>query len=89
MIEPALQKSEVKHIERLITIYMNQEPLAKFAASQSPNNDEVYTLQDCIQSNPVTPIEISNGNGHVRKSIWREAPGRSPHVKRFYFELFR
>lgn len=74
LIEPALEKSEVKQIERLISIYMNQEPLSKFNASHGPENEKVHTYEDFIATKSTAPMDVCDE--YIGNSIWREAPGK-------------
>lgn len=74
MIEPALAKSEVKHIERLISIYMNQEPLSQFNTSHAPENEKVHTFEDFIATKSTAPMDVCDE--YIGNSIWREAPGK-------------
>lgn len=72
LIEPSLNSSEAKYIERLITIYMNP--------ANSTNNSEldinevvIHTIDDCLTDGPVEKmVTLFEQN---RNSIWREAPG--------------
>lgn len=73
LIEPALSKQEVKHIEQLISIYMRQVSVGKSEAGHSPDIDVVHTFEDCIQSNTTKSIDLPNEQNEG--SIWREAPG--------------
>lgn len=74
LIEPSLNSSEAKHIEQLITIYMDLNPSNSTNNSKLCSNDVViHTLDDCLKDGPVDKMvtEVKQ-NG---KSIWREAPG--------------
>lgn len=73
LIEPSLNLSEAKYIERLIVIYMDVNPSKVTNNSKLDINNVIHTLDDCLKDVPVEKV-ISQVEKN-RNSIWREAPG--------------
>lgn len=77
LIEPSLTEPEVRYIQRLIAIYMEQE------ASKSSNSEDSRLGDDLVHTIDDYPQEIAakltepTTNVSSEESIWREAPGRS------------
>lgn len=74
LIEPSLAESDVRYIQRLISIYMEQNALKSSNPdeSRSLGDDLVHTIDDCPQQ-----IAAKSTEPTTNESIWREAPGRS------------
>lgn len=68
MTEPALQKTQIQYLEKLISIYLDDD--ASATNQNRSNDDKVYTLLDDVDANNENTLRIESTT-----SIWREAPG--------------
>lgn len=69
LIEPSLSTTEAKYVERLITIYMDENPIINAKIDE----DTIHTLDEFLEKNQMEKL-ISTEN-HIQSSIWKEAPG--------------
>lgn len=71
LAQPPLDQGEIQQVEKLISIYTNEDVDAMETVSTSDSMDvKVYTLEDDVQPEPGTK-EMSN----QMVPIWREVPG--------------
>lgn len=77
LIEPSLSESEIRYIERLISVYMEPDTSksSNCNGNKSHGNDIVHTINDF--PNEMTKTTEPTTAANADNSIWREAPGRS------------
>lgn len=91
LIEPALTDTDAKHIERLISIYMDENSTKSPSSEENgcilSADDKIYTLDEFLHGN--VPTESSSDV--TVDSIWRVAPGMSVciHFSFFGYLLFQ
>lgn len=77
MIEPTLTDTDAKQIERLISIYVDQDA-AKLPSSDKSSTilstyDEIHTLDEILHGN--ANVQAKSCSDVSIDSIWKMAPG--------------
>ncbi|XP_031640748.1 uncharacterized protein LOC116352352 [Contarinia nasturtii] len=67
LIEPALNKTQTKYIERLLAIYLDEDTSM---IDQTIQDDKIHTLEDYTPNNVIQTTEAPNAEA----SIWRQTP---------------
>lgn len=69
LIEPALSETQTQYIERLLAIYLDEEPSK---SNQSIDDGKIYTLEDYTPKTVSSSVETADVEG----SIWKQTPGK-------------